>query len=54
MGIEAIYPKKNLSIPNSQHKKYPYLLSGVDICRVNQVWCYVPPKRQHFWGENPT
>jgi len=38
MGIEAIYPKKNLSMPNSQHKKYPYLLSGVDICRVNQVW----------------
>ena len=38
MGIEAIYPKKNLSMQNSQHKKYPYLLSGVDICRVNQVW----------------
>ena len=31
-------PKKNLSMQNSQHKKYPYLLSGVDICRVNQVW----------------
>ena len=26
MGIQAIYPKPNLSKPCSQHKKYPYLL----------------------------
>jgi putative transposase len=38
MGIEAIYPKKNLSIPNLKHKKYPYLLSGLDIIKPNQVW----------------
>jgi len=38
MGIEAIYPKKNLSIPNLKHKKYPYLLSGMDIIKPNQVW----------------
>jgi putative transposase len=38
MGLQAIYPKKNLSIPNLAHKKYPYLLSGVDITEVNQVW----------------
>lgn len=38
LGISAIYPKKNLSLANRQHKKYPYLLRGVDVNRVNQVW----------------
>ena len=38
MGIEAIYPKPNLSKPCSGHKIYPYLLRGVKIDRVNQVW----------------
>jgi len=38
MGIEAIYPKKNLSIPDKQHKIYPYLLRGLTISRPNQVW----------------
>jgi len=26
LGIQAIYPKPNLSEPNPAHKKYPYLL----------------------------
>jgi putative transposase len=39
MGIEAIYPKKNLSKPNLEHKVYPYLLRGLTIDRPNQVWC---------------
>jgi putative transposase len=38
LGITAIYPKKDLSKPNKKHKKYPYLLRGVKIERVNQVW----------------
>lgn len=38
MGLEAIYPKPNLSRANAQHKKYPYLLRGLDITRPNQVW----------------
>lgn len=40
MGIMAIYPKKkrDLSQPNKQHKIYPYLLRGLSIARVNQVW----------------
>ena len=38
MGIEAIYPKPNLSEPRKEHKKYPYLLTEVDINRSNQVW----------------
>jgi putative transposase len=40
MGIEAIYPKKNLSKPGkgSEHKIYPYLLRHRKINRPNQVW----------------
>lgn len=40
MGIEAIYPKKNLSKPGkgSEHKIYPYLLRNLAITRPNQVW----------------
>ncbi len=38
LNIRAIYPKLSLSIPNIQHKKYPYLLSGMTIDHVNQVW----------------
>lgn len=38
MGIEAIYPKKRLSLPDSRAKKYPYLLKEVVIDRPNQVW----------------
>ena len=38
LRIAAIYPKKNLSIPNKEHKKYPYLLRNLQINRNNQVW----------------
>ncbi len=38
MGIMAIYPKPNLSLQNKAHEKYPYLLRGLKIERVNQVW----------------
>jgi putative transposase len=38
MGLEAIYPKPRLSRGRKDHKKYPYLLSGVEVARVNQVW----------------
>lgn len=38
MGIEAVYPKPNLSKGHPEHKIYPYLLRGVKIERVNQVW----------------
>jgi len=39
MGIEVLYPKKNLSRPHPDHKKYPYLLRGLKIDRPNMVWC---------------
>jgi putative transposase len=46
MGLEAIYPKPRLSVPDLSHRVYPYLLRGVGIDRVNQVWSaditYVP------------
>lgn len=38
MGLEAIFPKKNLSIPHPDHRVYPYLLRGVAVTRTNQVW----------------
>lgn len=38
LGIEAIFPKRNLSIPNKQHKKYPYLLRNVTPENTNHVW----------------
>lgn len=38
MGIDAIYPKMNLSKRNQDHKIYPYLLRNMIINRANQVW----------------
>ena len=38
MGIQAIYPKKWLSQPIQEHKKYPYLLRGMKIDHPDQVW----------------
>ena len=38
IGIAAIYPKPKLSVPGEGHKIYPYLLEGVEVNRVNQVW----------------
>ncbi len=38
MCISAIYPKKNLSVKNSSHKIYPYLLRNLSINKPNQVW----------------
>src|SRR5210317_746754 len=39
MGLEAVYPKPRLSIPNKEHKIFPYLLRGLKIDHSNQVWC---------------
>jgi putative transposase len=38
MGLEAIYPKPNLSKPHPDHKVYPYLLRNLKISKSNQVW----------------
>jgi putative transposase len=46
LGIEALYPKPNLSRPAPGHQIYPYLLRGVAIERPNHVWStditYIP------------
>ena len=38
LGVEAVYPKRNLSQPGEGHRIYPYLLRGTTVKRVNQVW----------------
>jgi putative transposase len=38
MGLETIYTKPRTSQPEPEHRVYPYLLRGVSITRVNQVW----------------
>jgi putative transposase len=38
MGLEAVFPKPWLSKPAKDHKKYPYLLKGVNIDHADQVW----------------
>jgi putative transposase len=38
MNLLAIYPKPRLSQKHPEHRIYPYLLRGVEIVRVNQVW----------------
>lgn len=39
LGIEAVYPKMNLSRRNQAHKVYPYLLRGMEVVHPNQVYC---------------
>ncbi len=38
MGLETIYPKPHLSQKGSPSVRYPYLLRGVSIDRIDQVW----------------
>jgi len=46
MGLQAIYPRPRTSIPNRQHKTYPYLLRDRTITKPDEVWSaditYVP------------
>jgi putative transposase len=38
LGLEALVPRRHLSKPAPGHRIYPYLLRGVAIDRVDQVW----------------
>ena len=38
MGLEALYPKPRLSVPEAGEKRYPYLLRGRAITAANDVW----------------
>ena len=49
MGLVPIYQRPRTTVPNSEHRVWPYLLRGVVIDRPNQVWCtdltYIPMRR---------
>ena len=46
MGLAVIYQRPRTSRPAPEHRIYPYLLRGLAITRVNQVWAaditYIP------------
>ncbi|MBN2965622.1 IS3 family transposase, partial [Sulfurospirillum sp. T05] len=39
MGLSPIYQAPRTTLPNPEHKIYPYLLRDLEITRPNQVWC---------------
>jgi putative transposase len=49
MGIQAIHPGPKTTIPNVEHKKFPYLLRNLAITHAHQVWStditYIPLKQ---------
>jgi putative transposase len=49
MGLAAIYQRPRTSVPAPGHRIYPYLLGGLSIERVHQVWAaditYIPMAR---------
>jgi len=53
MGLVAIYQRPNTSKPAPENKVYPYLLGGLSIAQVNQVWCaditYIPMPKGFFY-----
>lgn len=53
MGIEVIYPRPNLSKPDNEHRRFPYLLRGVKIEDINHVWStditYIPLRTGYLY-----
>jgi putative transposase len=49
MGLESMAPQPSTSDPTPEHPVYPYLLRGLRIDRINQVWAaditYIPLAR---------
>ncbi len=39
MGLVPIYQRPRTTIPNPEHRVFPYLLRDLVIDRPNQVWC---------------
>ena len=52
MGLEGQAPGPSTSRPHPEHKVYPYLLRGLEITSVNQVWrtdiTYIPLKQGYM------
>jgi putative transposase len=53
MGIEALVPKPTTSVPDKQHRKYPYLLRENAVSKPDEVWAaditYVPMYEGHVY-----
>jgi len=49
MGLVPIYQRPRTTVPNPEHRIYPYLLREMAITCPNQVWCaditYIPMRR---------
>jgi transposase InsO family protein len=57
MCLKTIYPRPRTTICDPAAYKYPYLLRGLNITRVNQVWqldiSYIPiATRIHVFGSH--
>jgi putative transposase len=53
LELVAIYQRPHTSKPAAAHTIYPYLLGGLAIERVNQVWCadvtYIPMAKDFLY-----
>ena len=38
MGLAPIYQRPRTTVPNPEHRVWPYLLCGLVVARPNQVW----------------
>jgi len=50
MGLQAVFPKPNLSRPHPKNRIYPYLLRDLDVMRPNQAWCADITYIRLAWG----
>jgi len=50
MGLQAVFPKPNLSKPHPENRIYPYLLRDLEVMRPNQVWCADITYIRLSWG----